>query len=57
VDFAEWLALGQEKGWASPQYCGSHDTGLTNDELAVDDADLFDMCIPTVRLFPPEKAS
>lgn len=57
LDFNDWLRLGVEAGWVSPDYCITHDgTPLTVDEEERADTDeygLDDACLHGLRLIPP----
>jgi len=54
LSFEEWLQIGVDRGYCTPQYCGTHDAPyLFEDEDAAFSAGA-DPCIDVVRVYDPE---
>jgi hypothetical protein len=51
LDFWEWVAYGQVRGWCSDVVCDSHDGVPLTDEEAELWEDGLDPCIRVIRLY------
>lgn len=51
-DFYEWVQHGINKGWISPEYCATHDTGYDylNEEEKIEYEEGGDPCEPVFRI-------
>lgn len=56
LDFDDWLRLGVEAGWVTPQFCMTHDGSPATVEEAtlesVDDPEAYDRCRFALRVIP-----